>query len=74
MPEFATQTLRLHVVDERALAVDLDDREPFAVARFELRVVGDVDLFVRDAFRIQDAARALAEMAAARGVEQNARR
>jgi hypothetical protein len=32
------------VVDERALAVDLDDGQPLAVASLELRVAGDVDL------------------------------
>jgi hypothetical protein len=36
------------VVDEGALAVDLHHRQPLAVTRFQLRVVGDVDLRVRE--------------------------
>jgi hypothetical protein len=32
------------VVHERALALDLDHRQPLAVARLELRIAGDVDL------------------------------
>jgi hypothetical protein len=34
----------VEVVDERALAVDLDDGKPLAVARLELGVTADVDL------------------------------
>jgi hypothetical protein len=33
------------VVDESPLAVDLDDRQPLAVAGLELRVAADIDLF-----------------------------
>ena len=33
------------MVDESPLAVDLDDRQPLAVAGLELRVAADVDLF-----------------------------
>jgi hypothetical protein len=33
------------VVDESPLTVDLDDRQPLAVAGLELRVAADVDLF-----------------------------
>jgi hypothetical protein len=33
------------VVDEGPLAVDLDDRQPLAVAGLEFRVAADVDLF-----------------------------
>jgi hypothetical protein len=32
------------VVDEGPLAVELDHRQPFAVARLELRIPADVDL------------------------------
>jgi len=32
------------MVDEGALAADLDHREPLAVPSFQLRVAGDVDL------------------------------
>ena len=35
--------LLVEVVDERPLAVDLDHRQPLAVARLETRVAGDVD-------------------------------
>jgi hypothetical protein len=37
------------VVDERTLSVDLDHRQPLAIALLERRVAGDVDLFVRKA-------------------------
>ena len=33
------------MVDESPLTVDLDDRQPLAVAGLELRVAADVDLF-----------------------------
>ena len=36
----------MNEVGERALAVDLDDREPLAVPGLELRVAADVDLLV----------------------------
>src|SRR5438045_1314905 len=42
--EAPPEALRLDVVDERALAVDLDDREQLAVPRLELVVIRDVDL------------------------------
>jgi len=42
--EFATERIKVDVVDERALAVDLDDGQPLAVTRFELRVAADVHL------------------------------
>jgi hypothetical protein len=59
------------VVDEGAFAVDLDYGQPLAVTRLEVRIVGDVDFRVRDAFRIEHRARALAQVAAARGVEDD---
>src|SRR5947207_1765831 len=42
--ERAPEAVRLDVVDGRALAVDLHDREQLAVARLELVVAGDVHL------------------------------
>ena len=42
--EAAPEPLRLDVVDERANAVDLDDREEGAVPGLELLVAPDVDL------------------------------
>jgi hypothetical protein len=38
------EALRVDVVDERALAVDFDHRQPLAITRLELVVAGDVDL------------------------------
>jgi hypothetical protein len=61
------------VVDEGALAVDLDDGKPFSIARLELGVAGDVDLVVLDVLPIQDGARALTEVAPLRRVEDDAR-
>jgi hypothetical protein len=49
----------IDVVDERSHPVDLDDGQPFAVGRLELRVAGDVDL--------------VEGLAAFRAVETNAR-
>jgi hypothetical protein len=66
------------VVDERAPAVDLDHRQPFAVDLLELGIAADVDLrqlegevavSVRD-----DPARPVAEVAALRVVEADVRR
>jgi hypothetical protein len=37
------------VVDEGTLSVELDHRQPLAIARLERRVAGDVDLLVREA-------------------------
>jgi hypothetical protein len=41
---FAAKRRWVDEVDERALAVDLDHRQPLAVARLELRIAADVDL------------------------------
>jgi hypothetical protein len=70
----ATAERRLgDVVDERLLAVDLDDRQPLAVPRLELQVAGDVDLLELErelrAQRFELAAGPLAEVAALGGVE-----
>jgi hypothetical protein len=58
----------VHVVGERLPAVDLDHRQPFAIAGLELRVATDVDLAKVELdlllHREQDIARALAQMAA----------
>jgi hypothetical protein len=42
--ELSPQRVGLDEVRERALAVDLDDGQPLAVAGFQLRVAADVDL------------------------------
>jgi hypothetical protein len=65
------------VVDERALAVDLDDRQPLPVPRFELRIPTDVDLLEVEghltANFLDDRPGTLAEVAALRVVERDPR-
>jgi hypothetical protein len=73
----AAKRRRVDVVDEGALALDLDHRQPFAVPGFELRVAADVDLLelerdLRPRF-LQDPAGTLAEVAALRVVQRDAR-
>jgi hypothetical protein len=41
---FATKSSGIHVIDESALAVDLDDRQPLPILRLEPRIPVDVDL------------------------------
>jgi hypothetical protein len=74
---FAAKRRRVDVVDERALALDLDHRQPLAVPGFELRVAADVDLLelerdLRARF-LQDRAGTLAEVAALRVVQRDVR-
>jgi hypothetical protein len=56
------------VVDESPLTVDLDDRQPLAVAGLELRIAADVDLFELELVllpkRCERVQRALAEVTA----------
>jgi hypothetical protein len=66
----ASKGSRVDVVDERALAVDLDDRQPLPVPRLERRVAGDVDLAEGNARLPKDRPRPLAEVAAL-GVEED---
>jgi hypothetical protein len=47
--EPAPHCIRWHEVDERLLAVDLDDREQFAVPSLELGVAVDQDLLELEA-------------------------
>jgi hypothetical protein len=74
--ELAAEGCLVEVVDEGALAVDLDDREPLAVAPFELLDARDVDLRVGKAQlgseRGELRARALAQRAVARVEERDA--
>ena len=58
------------MVDEGPLAVDLDHRQPLAVAGLEIRVAGDVDLAVANALAVEHSTRPVAEVAPARR-EQN---
>jgi hypothetical protein len=71
--EPAAQRVRVDVVGEDPLAVDLDDGEPFPVARLQLGVARDVDLLEREAELgaelLELLARPVAEMAALRVVE-----
>jgi len=71
--EPAAQRVRVDVVGEDPLAVDLDDGEPFPVALLQLGVARDVDLFEREAELAAELlellARPVAEMAALRVVE-----
>jgi hypothetical protein len=67
----------VHVMDETAPSVDLDDRDPLPVGRLELGIAVDGDLaqleaelFLRGA---DDASRSGAEMAARRGIEDDLR-
>ena len=65
------------MVDEGSLALDLDDRQPFAVPRLELRVAADVDLLQIErhlcAHLLDDRAGTLAEVAALRVVQRDGR-
>ena len=73
MCEPATHCIRWHEVDERLLAVDLDDREQLAVASLELGVAVDQDLLELEAELVPERrdglARTLAEVAPLRAVE-----
>jgi hypothetical protein len=69
--QFATQRFDRDPVDECALAVDLDNRKPFAMCRLELWVPGDVDLSIVDPLGIENLAGALTEVAALRRKEND---
>ena len=69
----APQRLARDAVDERPLAVDLDNRQPLAVLRLERGIARDVHLLVRDALVVEHRARLLAEVAAVRGVDDDPR-
>lgn len=64
------------VVDERALPVDLHDRQPFAITRLELGVAADVDLFEIErrvvAHTNEQVARTFAEVATSSVIERDA--
>jgi len=72
--QFATQPFGWNLIDERARTVDLDNGQPFAIARLELGDAGDVDLAVSDVLGLERPPRALAEVAALRGVKDDRRR
>jgi hypothetical protein len=72
---FAPKGIPVDVVDERALAVDLHDRQPLPVPGLELRIAADVDLLHGEghfaANGLEDLPRALAEMTTLRVVEDD---
>jgi hypothetical protein len=70
---FSPQRGGIHEVDEGALASDLDDRQPLAVARLELGVVVDLDLLepVLAELGGKGGPGAVAEVAAAAAVEDD---
>jgi hypothetical protein len=75
--EPAAEAVWVDVVDERALAVDLDHRQPLAVARLEYGVAGDVHLGELEAElvskRADGRARPFAEVAVGSVIEDDAR-
>jgi hypothetical protein len=72
---FAPKCLRIDVVDERALAIDLHHRQPLAVPGFEIGVASDVDLVELKghvgADTLDDPASTLAQMAAVSVIERD---
>jgi hypothetical protein len=71
------ERVRVHVIDEAPLSVDLDDRDPLAVRRLQPLVAVDRDLPQLEAElvvrRADDAPRRRAEMAARGRVEDDLR-
>jgi hypothetical protein len=76
--ELAQQRVEEDVVDEGTLAVDLDDRQPLAIASLEVGIAADVNLDELElalcARLLQHRARPLAEVAPLRMKEDDARR
>jgi len=71
--DFAPEGSRIDEVDKGPPSVDLDDGQPLPILGLELGVTGDVDLVERLAALDEDCARPLAEVAAVRVVEDDAR-
>jgi len=75
--EPAAERGRVDVVDERALAVELDDRNPLAVASLELGIAADVHLLELETELVErgrdHAPRPLTEVAAVRVIQDYAR-
>ncbi len=69
--DLAPERVLVHVVRERPHAVDLDDRQPLAVAGFEVGIGRDVHLVEPILTELGDErpARSLAQVAPARGVQ-----
>jgi hypothetical protein len=77
-PQLPAEGGRVDVVHERALAADLDDREPLPIAGLELRIARDVHLRQLERELVaqpgDDCARPLAEVASLGVVEDDLRR
>ena len=75
MCELAPEPAGIHVVDERPPAADLHDRQELTVASLEIGVARDVDDGEREAELgpqlLDDRARAIAQVAALRVVEDD---
>jgi hypothetical protein len=73
--DLAPQRVGLHEVDERLLAVDLDDRDQLAIPPFELGITADIDLLEVEAKLVAQLddrrPRALAEVATLGAVQTN---
>ena len=69
----AAERSLVQVVDEGPPTVDFQHGKPFAVARLQLGIAGDVDEFVRVAEARELLLGAVAEAAALRGEEDEAR-
>jgi hypothetical protein len=74
---FAPKCIRIDVVDESPLPVDLHHGQPLAVSVFELGVATDIDLLELErklsAGALDDSASTLAQMAALSVVERDSR-
>ena len=74
---FAPKSIWIHVIDESPLAIDLHNRQPLAILRFEPRIPADVDLFELEigllAHLFENRARAFAELAALRVIQDDLR-
>jgi hypothetical protein len=71
--QFPQQSSLVEVVDERALAIDLQHGQPFAIPRLELGIARDVDELVLDTEARELLLRAVAETAVPRSEEDDAR-
>ena len=71
--QFPQQGRLVEVVDERPLVVDLEYRQPLAVARLEPGIAADVDQVVVDLEPRQLFARSLAQPATLGGEEDDLR-
>ena len=73
----STQGVGIDEERERFVAIDGDDRDPFSIACFELRIAIDQGLAKDERhlalYRLEHAPRALAEVSASAGVDDDLR-